>query len=405
MRLDVSTKINIEVSKTARFSGIILGLALCAPIIYGYTFTDHERRSRYEKRILNEVPSMKQLFLKPDQWFADFSSYLQDHMGFAREFHQTYRLTLHFLAGETPTEYLKFGRNGILFLTSHNQTDDLSILKGLCRKDWNEVTIQNTATAIIELSKIAKSGGNSLKVLIAPTKPVLYGHELPSSVPEEIRGNCISYRSSYTAIDKLIDSVESEGVLAHYPLDEFGKNTDDLSFYPTKSFHWSGKSSYLFARTLFRKTNINGIPQIIPIPAVGISDLSNSLGFRYSTDIYKYNYPKEFLSTNNRSEFQNELDELLKRYGEISLYKNSSSAGYKNSVIISDSFGTGFVEHIAIAYNQTRHINLNGIDTSDFSNLMEWALKMRENTDIYFLFNDYEITTGNRIVQLYSQYN
>ena len=71
----------VTISSTTKLISLMFSFALLVPFIWGAAVTDHDARSKSEKRNLSTLPGFSTV-LTSETYFSELADYLRDHIGF-----------------------------------------------------------------------------------------------------------------------------------------------------------------------------------------------------------------------------------------------------------------------------------------------------------------------------------
>ncbi len=346
---------NICLSWPAKLIMIAVVLMLLSPSVSGLFFTDHDARSKWEKRTLTDLPPIQDV-VHPKIFFSRFNSFLNDHMGFSLFANRFYRKLLLNLFKDTPASRITIGKDGFIFMNDHRSGQKYGVFNTLCRQGRAEKPKQRYMEALLSFIDSLTSRGYRVTIAAPVSKPVLYPEKLPNSVPGNLVADCLEFSRHKNAIHEIMETMQGKNVLVFYPYELFAKHKYEPYFYPKQNFHWSGKSTHLFAATLLSKLGIqmdeNFSSQASLIES--FSDTSNILGFKYPIRVWEYNYDEYGITSDNTY-----LAKLLEGYYEtavdFSCYRTKFPITKRRLLILSDSFGKYIAKDLAPAYKETFH--------------------------------------------------
>ena len=90
-----ATTASITLRPRVKSVGVVLALLLLTPAVAGF-FTDHGKRSQWEKRELTQWQAVLET-VGGEQFFPTLESFIGDHMGFTLQLNGAYRMTLYYL--------------------------------------------------------------------------------------------------------------------------------------------------------------------------------------------------------------------------------------------------------------------------------------------------------------------
>jgi len=375
----------ISLSPVSKFLSVFISLMLLIPFIWGLTVTDHQARSKAEKRNLAPFPHFTLSNTK--EYFGGLSTYLRDHIGFGLVINQFYQKTMFNNFDTVGIENISKGSDGFVFLTSHNPTKHNVIFSTLCLHNTDPSNVVSSAE---KLNKMVTGAGHRAIFAVPISKPSLYPEKLPSDVSDIAKGACNSFLKNANFLTKAKVKLAEDKILLHYPVSLFLTHKNDESFYPKTNFHWDGLSAHLFAKSLFTSLGVDKLRLRSFDDGAKLvtkhTDLT-SIGFERTTKVWEFPYQTFGISENQRNKL-NYIKKYYDRAGDVSYYSTKNPLQNKNAVLISNSFGAFTARHLAVGYKSLIHININHLKPSEQKGLFSHLFALDKKMDIIFLFHD-----------------
>lgn len=370
-------------SRTVLF---FLAALLIVPLVWGRVLTDESKRSRFEKRSLAILPEINNN-VSIKEYFSRLDNYLQDHVGFAVPINRYYRKVIFMLFNESRVKNISIGKDGYVFLTSHNPNQKNTVFKDICDDKIGDDFINQQLDRITSISRIITSFGHRAIFTVPISKPTLYPEKLPKDVTTNVLQNCKKFSHDNPLI-VLRNRALSENVIFHYPYEDFQKLKTKKSFYPKENFHWNGFSPHYFSKLLFEKLRVT-VPEEYDSGSFLGEDLADlkSLGFERKIQVWKYPY-KHFNLVNSPHEKRDIIKPYYERIRDCSYYTNDNSLMDRYAILISNSFGAFTAKHLSVGYKTLLHININHLKKDEMVDFFDFLLNRKTKYDIIFLFHD-----------------
>jgi hypothetical protein len=361
---------------------------LSVPGAFGL-LTDHEARSRWEKRSLEVLPGWPGV-LESSSYFAALSRFADDHVGFALAVSRFVRRTRFYVLADDPAVNISVGKDGFVFLNSHLPERPFDVFEFLCVKGANEARYEHMALEVESTFEWFESRGYMPSLGIAVTKPVLYPENLPGRVPAKYRDACRTFGSRPSIPRRLAALGRNSGRVIHYPFDEFMLQRAKPAFYPKECFHWYGLSAHVFARGLLAQLGIQAGPEfeegatLDTVPA----DMHSFTGF--GRRVTAWRFPYRAYGLEQRPGEPKMIVEYYRRarVEDFSTWTSATPLTDRSALLISNSFGENVAEHLAPGFERLIHVNVNRLERREWDDFFGRLVDQLGVTDVIFVLQD-----------------
>jgi hypothetical protein len=374
-----------QVRFTAKSSLILLavGFLLLTPSIAGF-FTDHESRSRWEKR---ELAKLDQALLaeRPKEIFSALDAFIDDHIGFARSMNKFYRQLQFYLFGDSPIPNVSVDGNGFVFVNAFSTNNPHLRFEKTCRPTPESVA--NARHNIERMFKATDSAELTLTYAVVPSKPLLYADRLPKTVPVAIRKSCRSLAREQSLAGQLASTFRHRPYQFHFPLAEMIKHRQEPAFYPPENFHANSLLNHLFADSLLRTMGIDPGPAFsegAELQAIR-ADIT-MLGFKREALAWTYPYSSYQVDSQRRQ--PQWIRTYFKSARDFGLFETTKPASDRVALVLSNSFGKYLSPHIAPGFRKLHHISLNDIKLKEIQKGLSAVLARLKPSDLIILVHD-----------------
>jgi hypothetical protein len=384
---------NIRIKPPAALATLVLAAILAIPAIATFS-TDHLARSSWEKRPLAEFPSLSDRRKK--SYFEELENFINDHIGLALEFNQLYRKLKYYVFRDSPVANVVAGKNGFMFLGSHDANNPHRIFDTMCREQ-TPVAVQqmirrgvgSIAVGIFALNMRPSFG-------ILPSKPVVYPQQLPRQLPQRYRDSCLAYSQRPNLPTTL---ARDWPAYIHYPLQNFIELRDQPYFYPPQNFHAQGYSAHEFARSFLATMGIELDSRFDSAreQQLVMADLELA-GFTQEINIWRYPYAEYGVI---KHEGQPELvRRFYPRVEDFAHFKTAHPASNRVVLLLTNSFGEFMAPHLAPGFKDLYYININELAPENTQPLLTALFAQGGITDFVYLVHDEGLMNGFKLDQL-----
>ncbi len=355
-----------------------VALALCIPFLTSL-FINHQARSEWEKRRLADPPSASQLE-DLRGYFNQWAQFIDDHLAFFVTSNRAYRKFLYRVLADNPVANVSVTGSGALFLNGWQTDKPNEFIAGACRGPAPRRVTQQSRRAMQCISDFLAQRRVSTTFGFAPLKATIYPELLPESLPHRLREQCRAFPARGTLAADLIAGRGPENTRVWFPLEEFKVLKNRPNFYPLDSFHWAGDSAFVFAQGMLA---LSLADKYEPVPYQrelidGRSDFS-FVGFDIPTRYWQYRYPDHPLSG---QEIGKDISSGLR---QAIRYENVQSDFPHHGLLLSDSFGSGLVEHLVPVFASLTHLDYVNIRPSEYDALVQYLVNLTPLTHVMLL--------------------
>jgi hypothetical protein len=341
-----------------------------------------------ENRVLAPAPdwprSWQALLATP----AHADAWMRDHFAFRSSLVQANSQLRFALFHEAPTPQTLFGRDGRLFLTTHDANHPYSLIRTICGAGVSEADI---ATAAEGIETLLRAAGPDAVFVAVPTAPTLYTQDLP----DWLRRQC---QTEPTA-EQVVERTGSARVV--YPVAALRVAMTGGAVIPRYNFHWSGRGARAVAAMVAEQ--MLGLKHAVDIP--GIEQMADSDLARMVPGLALRDTVMLPDTTTAGIDFCYARPECLPGLGDITSVVDDYSrtvsphSGSARLLLISDSYGSFIAPWFGAYFGEVRHISSNNFDR--LSAAQRVRLKQSLFTDyrpdrVIFLYHDGAITYAPR---------
>ena len=383
---------------TARFRILLGCLALCLALpALASPWTDLEGRSQAMNRNLHEAPAIEQLWQAPQAFFRQINLYIEDHTRGVLLAQQLYGRTRYYVFNDSPSELIHMGREHTTFL--HTMVPDRPFVSTrLCQPAVMDLTVNEVTEAARGLRDYLAEQGRELRILIAPSKTLLYGDRFAETAPVYFQRACEKAMTDNT-LRRLNDDPD---VLIDYPYDALFARREDPTFFPVSNFHWQGESVHTAVEDWIARqpetplTEFDGSYTVEMLP----DDLSRNIGFERPYPGRVYDYDAHGVSENFQLPGESS-DALIDARRQKPVYTTAENPLYDRRVLLlTNSYGIEGHVHLAPLYREMVWINTNGIPRREMRALLEEWMPEYDPDLVILLFHD--VAARRRIPLIYS---
>jgi len=381
----------------------LLTILLSLPAVIGLGWNNDDALQKMENRKMAQCPSFELLQNDPKKFINSFDAFLKDRIGFRHFANKIYRKIRYYVFKDAPLHNISIGKDGFVFLNSHRLDKPNFIFNLLCEQQVNpsRELIASMDQTFTNVSRYYKSRGYDVTIVAAPTNVALYPDKLPTRVDKKYRDACISYGTSDTLLFQLENkSQEHKQYKLHYPFRLFKEHRDEPYFFPKEKWHWTGRSTYLFARNLAYRTNVLKELKIDDpaVPELVSDDLLMFFGFERRIKALTYSYD----TFHTRTEYPDWQYDLSNR-GGLTRYSTSNALSNKRALLLGNSFGIELAPHLARIFKDLYYFNLNDIRKNEEALFFSKIAELTKPDHIYILFDDAGIVAAPKRLAAFTE--
>lgn len=330
---------------------------------------------------------------------ARIEAYFQDHFGLRYQMIAASNRLRYALFGQMPSQQVIEGRNGRLFLTTHDAATPFALLDVICGAGVSEAAINQAAQSIAAfLRRLPEAEPRSLLAVI-PSSPAIY----PEDLPAWRRRQCDGAEPVVARIAARLPP-DVLGAWA-YPLEEELRLKQQLEMYPRTGFHWIGEAAgrvigHIAEQHLGleRHIDVPGRPRQVP------SDLGQFMpGLWFSSMAELPDWRRAGVEACDGPACFPELGDITKLFPALSRFR-SSQAGPKRLLILSDSFGTNAAGYFAPYAGEVQHFSTNDfalLSSEQAAAFRRYVLDEYRPDLIVFLYHDGNVMgLGKNLAQI-----
>lgn len=329
-------------------------------------------------------------------YFAMLEDYINDHIGLALEFNQLYRKLKYYVFRDNPIANVVAGKNGFMFLGSHDANNPHRILDTLCSERTPAAVQQMIRRGVgsIAVGIFALDMRPSFGIL--PSKPVVYPQQLPRQLPQRYRDNCLAYSQRPNLPTVL---ARDWPAYIHYPLQNFIELQNQPYFYPPENFHARGYSAHEFARSFLASMGIELDARFDSAREQHqtIADLELA-GFTQEITIWRYPYAGyEVVKHAGQPEL---VRRFYPRVEDFAHFETRHPASNRVALLLTNSFGEFIAPHLAPGFKDIYYININQLAPENTQAMLSALFAHDTVTDFIYLVHDGGLMNGFKLDQL-----
>lgn len=374
-----------------RSSRLLIALLFCLlslPAFIGFIWSDVVALQNIENRKMASFPRLSLFRKSPAQFNAALDRYLKDHVGLRRVANLLYLKLRFYVLKDPPLPNVSVGKDGAVFLNSMRANQPNVAYEVLCQQQVNPdpELVAEMDHIFASVSGYYASRGRKVTIAAAPTNISLYPDKLPLTVDKTYRDACQAYPESDTLLTRLERLGQTEGrYTLYYPLKLFRAHRDEPYFYPMETFHWLGRSAYLYARDLLRFSGV--VDRLIVDDPAELGDGKDDMVmfFGFSRAIKAMNYPYlNFKTTVTEPDW---VPSLIKN-GGLTRFTTTNSISGKRGLLLANSFGVSLAPHLAKGFSELYSCNLNHVKPEEELRLFSEIIDLTKPDYVYVLLDE-----------------
>lgn len=380
--------------RTTRFSSLVLILLSCvllAPVL-AIPFQDIDSLQSGRNKVLETWPASCNILSRPAEYFQKIGNWIDDRIGLGLTANTLLRESKYYIFGDPPAPNITLsGEYIFLNYYSDEPKKRFASFKASCIGPGFagnfDRSFERLSKSFGAMKDYFGSYGVTPRLLIIPTKPVVYGDRLPESVPLWIREGCVRQMSH--SFFSEFSRLEPNAV---YPLESFITRRDEPIFYPPERFHFEGASAREAAKEYFSEFDMNITLDDRGHTESSISDLRFAMGFYLPIEVTGYDdiAALETQPYPDIDGFEAKFREFYKNALDFEYIRNNSSVSGRTALVISNSFGKPIRDHIALGYDDLFHINIRPGDLPKESvePLLQFLMTSLKPNDVIVVLHD-----------------
>lgn len=373
----------------ARLLIVLLVALLSLPALIGLGGGDSAFLQNLENRRMSPLPPLSLLRENPPQYIEALDNFLKDRVGFRRQANALYRKMRFYLLKDPPAPNISIGRDGFVFMNSHRVEEPNIVFDLLCLQQTTpkKELVTEMDRTFAAVSNYYSSRGFPVTIALAPTNVAVYPDKLPPMVERKYRDACRAYPQSDHLIGQLQHLGREDGRYdLYYPLELFRAHRDEPYFYPKETWHWSGRSAFLFARDLLRHSGV--VDRLIIDDPAKPGQIGDDLGmfFGFGRTIHALTYP--YANFRTKRDQPAWIRELCKQGKALWRYQTENALSNKRGLLLSNSFGIELTPHLARGFSEFHFFNLNHLKPEEELEFFRRIVEFTRPDHIYVLFDD-----------------
>lgn len=380
----------------------LLTLLLSLPAVIGFGWNSGAALQKQENRKMAPWPPLELLHDEPKTFIKSFEAFLKDRVGFRHFANTLYRKIRYYIFKDAPLHNISIGKDGFVFMNSHRIDKPNFVFDLLCIQQVNpsKELFSSMDQSFTNASHYYTTRGYNTTILAAPTNIAIYPDKLPLRVDRKYRDSCMSYSEENGLIFQLGRRGQDTGdYKLYYPYKQFKSHRDEPYFFPKEKWHWTGRSTYLFARDLAYHTGVlKELKTDDPaVPDFVSDDLRMFFGFERRIKALTYRYER----FNTRKEIP-DWQFALSRNGGLAHYSTNNALSNKRALLLGNSFGIELAPHLARIFQDFYYFNLNKIQKNEEENFFRTITEHTRPDYIYILFDDAGIVAAPKRLAAFS---
>ena len=373
----------------ARLLILLLVVLLSLPAAIGLLGRDIALLQNLENRRMSPLPPLSLFRESPPQYIEALDSFLKDRVGFRRDANALYRKMRFYLLKDPPAPNISIGRDGFVFMNSHKVNEPNIIFDLLClqQTEPKPQLVADMDRTFADLSRYYRGRGFPVTIALAPTNVAVYPDKLPAKVERKYRDSCRAYPTADHLISRLQRlGREHDRYRLYYPLELFRAHRDEPYFYPKETWHWSGRSAFLFARDLLRASGV--VDRLLLDEPTEVDQIGHDLGmfFGFGRTVRARTYP--YAGFRTERDQPDWILELCKQGKALWRYRTENALSDKRGLLISNSFGIELTPHLARGFKEFHFFNLNHLKPDEELEFFRRIVDFTRPDHIYVLFDD-----------------
>lgn len=354
---------------------LFIGIISC-PLLFTFLGQSNDVAKVENKKSVS-VPDWPQSFNEIETYQADLVSYIEEQFGGRATMLKLLSYFKYYIFSESISKRVSVGKNGYVYMNSHDESNANSLFFSICKKDKpRPETMAELISGVAKLAELSRHNNIIDKILIVPTKSMVY----PEYLPNEIQAECDQDKQNW------IQDWASSQVNVLYPLQELRRWKQDFSVYLPKRFHWIGQLPHKVAEMMAEIWTIEFNNQLFEPQRTDIgSDLKNHLyGLNMSQTAVDYDMSKLVKVCRDDKCF----DGFKAHYtnGHLKMYR--SDVNNKRLLILSDSFGPHAAKYFVGAFGEVYASNLNNLKRDEEQAFFKWMIQTVQPTHLLYLIHD-----------------
>lgn len=354
--------------KILLFFGLISG-----PLLLNI-FSGSIQMANIEKRSVAQLPPWPKKYEELTEFKQELIDFAATHFG-GRDIMLNWLSNIKYrVFSESISKRVSIGKNGYVFMNSHDESTQNSLLLTVCNSERKR--LKELDSAVQKLSNLSSRHNAEHLILVVPTKSVVYSEHLPNEIIEECGRNETNWIQKWAG--NHADVV--------YPVDQYIAWKKDIRVFFKKRFHWIGDLPYQTAEWVLNRWGMVFHSQLFTSINTSIeSDLAAHLyGLDFSVQDRYYLLSEDIKVCQNPTC----LNGFKKHYAHGRLKTYHSNVNNNRLLLLTDSFGPIGAQYFAGGFGEVYATNLNHLKRSEEKAFLNWAFKAVQPTHVIYLIHD-----------------
>jgi hypothetical protein len=341
----------------AKLATYVLGMVIASGLsIPAMTSLMRSSQATAENRVLAPRPSKPRSLADLLNYPKQLEPWINDHFGFRNKLVELNNKLRYALFGQFPTIQVISGRDGRIFLSSHNTISPYWAITIPCG-----ATVTSPDQVAGQLNALHESflhQGIDARIMIVPSAPIIY----PEALPAWLEARC---RKAVSPVETTLASAQLKTRTLnaiYYPRTEMLALKEHISVFPKSWFHWAGAGprevaglSAEFFWNIRRDEGAAIAETLDRLP----SDLSHLFpGVNLASEVESPDHARSGIEACLGGKCFPALGDTAHKLQDVGLYKNPA-APHQRLIIISDSFGHYIATWYPRYFKEVMHFSTN----------------------------------------------
>lgn len=351
-----------------------------------------------EQRELAKAPATPRSLSALLAWPAQAEAWTNDHFGWRPQMVTGFSRLRHALFDRFPTQQVVAGREGRLFLLSHNERGERYTLLVAC--GWQFDRFERVLNDLNRFEHTFRTRGIPAKLLVVPSGPVVYSEELPRWAAKRCRPESVP-------MTRLLASPQlrpEARALIYHPLTEMRARREQITFFPKNYFHWAGAGAAAVAGMTERHFWWRDEHFAPPIPLV-TKEQPSEIRFMFpGINPVSMVADQDYTGTTitpcyGAACFPEAIQPAMQKLGVVGRYLNSAPKLGPRLVVLTDSFGYSGGPVFSRYHREVVFVSTNlleRLDDKERQQLRDLLFVPGSDDEVLFLYHDATVL-ANRI--------
>ncbi|MEM7620080.1 MAG: hypothetical protein AAF228_06400 [Pseudomonadota bacterium] len=367
---------------------VLIALVLLLPTL-SIPLRDEGPISQFFNKRLAAFPQTSLLITNPKSYFLDLQSWFNDRVGFNTASVALYRKFHFHILDQSSYNYISKRGNFIFYHGTKEKP--FRFIVADCPEKYNSHSDYYTIERIYKrISKSLEKYSARFRVVIIPTKTMIFANHLPRRIPKYLQLRCSAQISDKDFRKHLSETLDHTDVF--YPIDIFREKRNDETFYPSFSYHLHGSGARFIAEAYFKHYGIQYSKSGHKFKRKTIrTDLVFLKGYNLEHETEVHDYSPLLTLNPKKDEYTQTLFELIKYSPKVEDYMYITNRTLKNgrrALLLSNSFGKPVRKHLALGYENLMHVNIAQFYNRSDGNRHQKTVTLLRNLMKNFKFTD-----------------